>query len=235
MTARQENSRAGGEPPQPERAAVSREAAFRRALNHSRRVRFLKIFLPVAAIVIGVSFAGYSYLSVPGSVSFDISESAYANGKLVMANPKLDGFTKDNRPYSMSAMRALQHVDQTGIVELEGIDAKLPVSATNFAMMGADRGVYDRDKNILDITSPISVKTTDGMEVTLQSAYVDIDKGTMQTKKPVDIRMDGGQLTADAMSVLENGKVVIFESRVKMELRPDRLKKRDAGQIDTGK
>lgn len=225
----------GARSPRQQGNPVSREAAFRRALNHSRRVRLLKIVLPIAAILIAGSFAAYSYLSVPGSVSFDLSESAYANGKLVMANPKLDGFTKDNRPYSMSAMRALQHVDQSGIVELEGIDAKLPVSATNFAMIGADRGVYDRDKNILDITSPISVKTTDGMQVTLQSAYLDIEKGLMKTDHPVDIRMDGGQLSAEAMSVLENGKVVVFERRVKMELRPDRLKKRGSGQIDTGK
>ena len=80
----------------------------------------------------------YSYVSVPGSVSFDVSESAYSNGKLVMANPKLDGYTKDNRPYSMTATRALQHIDKHGMVELEGIDARVPVERRQDRQIGAD-------------------------------------------------------------------------------------------------
>jgi lipopolysaccharide export system protein LptC len=226
MTAGQDKPRKG-RASSPQGAPAVREAAFRRALNHSRKVRFLKLALPVAALLIGGSFAAYSYISVPGSVSFDLSESAYVDGKLVMANPKLDGYTKENRPYSMTATRALQHIkDQGSIVELEGIDAEVPVNDTVVAKIGADHGVYDRDKNTLDVQSPIVIKTTDGMMATFQSAYLDIEKGNMTTDEPVDIRMDGGQITADAMSVLENGKVLIFEKRVRMEIKPGRLKGR---------
>jgi lipopolysaccharide export system protein LptC len=225
MTAEQDRQRADIVP-QPEQGRASRDDAFRRALSHSRKVRVLKLALPVAAVLLAGSFAAYSYISVPGSVSFDISESAYADGKLVMANPKLDGFTKESRPYSMSAIRALQHLDESGIVDLEGIDARLPVGGENFAVIDADRGVYDREKNTLNFLSPISVKTTDGMTITLQSAFLEIEKGNMRTTDPVAIRMTGAQLMADAMSVRENGKVLIFEKRVKMELTPDRLKGR---------
>ena len=161
MTAGQTSNQVGGSGgvhtrPKTETNAA-REAAFRRARKHSRKVQFLKFALPAAAILIGGSFAAYSYVSVPGSVSFDISESAYTDGKLVMANPKLDGYTKESRPYSMTATRALQHLDDSGVVDLEGIDARLPVSATEFATIGAERGVYDREKNTLDIPDRKSV------------------------------------------------------------------------------
>lgn len=213
--------------PQPKQGGQPlREAAFRRARSHSRKVRVLKLALPVTALLLAGSFAAYSYISVPGSVSFDISKSAYSDGKLVMANPKLEGFTRDSRPYSMSATRALQHIDKTGVVDLEGIIAKLPVGGENFAMINTDRGVYNREKNTLKIVTPISVKTTDGLLVTLQSAYLEIEKGVLKTKDPVDIKVGGVKLSADAMSVLENGKVLIFQKRVKMELTPDRLKGR---------
>jgi lipopolysaccharide export system protein LptC len=212
---------------------AAREAAFRRARKHSRKVQFLKFALPVAAILIGGSFAAYSYISVPGSVSFDVSESAYADGKLVMANPKLDGYTKESRPYSMTATRALQHLDKNGIIDLEGIDARLPVSATEFATIGAERGVYDREKNTLDIPSAITVKTTDGMTAILQSAYLEIGPGNLRTKDHVDIKMNGAQIVADAMSVLENGKVLIFERGVKMNLAPGRLKGRQAPNVES--
>jgi lipopolysaccharide export system protein LptC len=227
MTARHEREQAGGAP-RTEAGHASREAAFRRARRHSRRVRFLKFALPLGAVLAAGSFAGYSWLSVPGTLSFSVAESGYTDGKLVMANPKLGGYTKENRPYSMTAKRALQHVDKTGIVELEGIDAKLPVSKDVFAMVGAEHGVYNRDSNTLAISSPLSVKTTDGTVVELKSAYVDIDKGDLKTDDPVDIKMAGAQIMADAMSVLENGKVLVFEKRVRMQLKPDRIKPRES-------
>lgn len=229
MTAVQDKANRGAATPRQPGAAASREAAFRRAANHSRKVRFLKLVLPAAALLIAGSFVAYSYVSVPGSISFDVSESAYADGKLVMANPKLDGFTKENRPYSMTATRALQHVDNSSIVELEGIAAKLPVNDAVIAAIVAKYGIYDREKNTLDVQSPIKIETTDGMTASFQSAYLDIEKGTMTTDKPIEIRLKGGQITADAMSVLENGKVLIFEKHVKMEIRPDGLKERQSG------
>ena len=93
-----------------------------------------------------------------------------------------------------------------------------------FASIGAERGTYDRENNTLDIPSPITVKTTDGMTAILQSAYLEIGQGNLRTKDPVDIKMNGAQIVADAMSVLENGKVLIFERRVKMNLAAGRLK-----------
>jgi lipopolysaccharide export system protein LptC len=209
---------------QPAKGEGAREAAFRRALSHSRRVTFFKLALPAAALAIAVAFVAYSYLSVPGSVSFDVPESAYANGKLVMANPQLDGYTKDKRPYSMSATRALQHVDDTSVVELEGIAAKLPVGAGKIAMIGAEHGVYDREKNTLKIPTPVTVKTTDGTSAALRSAYLDILKGWLRTKDPVSISMEGVHLEANSMRVLENGHVLIFENSVKMQLEPARFR-----------
>ena len=107
-----------------------------------------------------------------------------------MANPKLDGFTKQNRPYSMSAMRAIQDVSQQGIVELEGIDAKLPVSR-KFRGHQRPARYYNREKNTLSLTSHVTVKTTDGMTITFQSAFLEIGKGNMKTTDPVDISVAG--------------------------------------------
>ena len=53
---------------------------------------------------------------------------------------------------------------------------------------------------------------------------VEIGKGNMTTKDPVDIKTSSLKIVADAMSVLENGKVLIFERRVKMNLAAGRLK-----------
>lgn len=208
----------------PELQATSQLRAFERAEQHSHKVRLLKTALPALAIAMAAAFVGYSYVATPNAIAVSADGAAYSDGKLVMANPKLDGFTKDNRPYNMTAARAIQDFQNEGIVELEGINAKLPVDKDNWAAVTAPSGVYDRDKNTLDINSAMTITTSDGMVAKFKSAYLDIGKGGMKTDEAVDIQLKGAEVTSDSLTILENGKVMIFENRVRMNIDPRRLK-----------
>jgi lipopolysaccharide export system protein LptC len=197
------------------------EQAFRRADRHSRRVRLLKIALPSLAVLTAAGFAAYSYFAIPPIEGVSVQGAAISDGKLVMANPKLDGFTKDNLPYSMTATRATQDLKQTGVIMLEQIDAKLPIDAEISALVAAASGTYDNSTNRLDIDSAITIKTTDGMEAKLGSAKIDIGSGTMTTSDPVEIERQGSRIEAESMSVSESGKLVVFERRVKVRIMPE--------------
>ncbi|TGV93934.1 LPS export ABC transporter periplasmic protein LptC, partial [Mesorhizobium sp. M2E.F.Ca.ET.154.01.1.1] len=65
--------------------------AFDRARRHSRRVRVLKFAVPLLAAAIAIAFPIYSYLAAPVSISVQADGTAFSDGKLVMANPKLNG------------------------------------------------------------------------------------------------------------------------------------------------
>lgn len=214
-----------------QRGALS-ENDFARAKRHSRRVRLLKFAFPLAAVLIGAGFAGYSYLASWGSVSVDIAGTRIESGRLVMASPKLEGFTSENLPYAMTAARAFQQIGDSDKVELEGIDARLPIDAANFATIVAPKGLYDRDKNTLVLDGLIQVTTTDGMAATFRSVFVDIGKGAMTTSEPVDVKREGASVAADSMSVSENGKVFVFEHNVRMAIDPGRF---DAAALEAGR
>jgi lipopolysaccharide export system protein LptC len=205
-------------------AAPARSTAFGRAQRHSRRVRVLKFTLPVLAVAIAVAFPVYSYLVTPTAVPVTADGSAFSNGKLVMANPKLEGVTKNNLPYSMTALRAIQDPKNENVIELEGIDAKLPIDARNSARIDASHGVYNREANTLDLDREVNVKTTDGMVVKLKSAFLDIGKGNMKTYNPVEISRPDSRITADSMTVEDHGKVLIFENHVRMNIDPAKAK-----------
>jgi lipopolysaccharide export system protein LptC len=196
------------------------EDAFRIARRHSRTVRVLKWMLPTLAVFMALAFVAKSYLSAPVAVEIKAEGTALSDGKLVMSNPKLEGFTKDNRPYSMTAMRAVQDVANEAIVMLEGIGAKLPIDAANWATVDAARGTFDRVKNTLDLNSEITITTADGMVAKLKSAYLDIGAGLMTSKEPVDIMLDGARITSDTMSIAQNGKLLVFDKRVKVNIDP---------------
>jgi len=207
--------------------------AFDRAQRHSRRVRVLKFAVPLAAALIAIAFPVYSYLAAPVSVKVQAEGTAFSNGKLVMANPKLNGFTKQKQPYSMTALRAIQDVSTQGIIELEGIDAKVPVGPDNIAAIKASRGTYDRNGNTMNLTSDVTITTTDGMQAKFKSVFLDMGKGTMKTGDPVDVSREGSRITADSMSVQDNGKVLVFENKVRVNIDSAALKTAEGNNGET--
>jgi lipopolysaccharide export system protein LptC len=180
----------------------------------------LKFVLPTLGALMAIAFVAYSYLMKPISVEISAQASAITDGKLVMSAPKLQGYTSDDRAYSVSADRAIQDVAQEAIVVLEGIAAELPYDARNSAAIDAAHGVFDRTRNALDIDSEINIRTSNGVVARLQSALVDIAGGRMSTGDPVEIRYKGASIASDGMSVEDNGKVVIFEKRVRVNIEP---------------
>ena len=211
-------------------AARSRAEAFGRAERHSRRVRRLKVVLPAVAVLMVVSFAGFSIISTPAVVAVSTEGTDLSEGKLVMANPKLEGFTKDGRPYSMVAGRAVQDFEQQGLVNLEDIDAKMPVENDNWARVQTKNGVFNRNDNTLDVKTDITVTTTDGMVAKLKSAFLDINNGNLKTSDAVDIQANGSTITAESMAILENGRRIIFETHVRMNIDPVRAKAAQAAR-----
>ncbi len=200
-------------------ASQKSSAVFHAAQRHSMRVRVLKIALPVAALAITAVFSWFTFLAAPAStvkVQLDPSES----GKLVMTSPQLNGYTKDNRPYSMVASRAVQDAKKSGVITLEGIKAQLPVGDKDSAVINAVSGVYDSVNEHLQFDDAFTVKTTGGMEAKLGSASVNMANGEMTTDKPVDIRTENAHIRADMMKIQENGKVLVFENNVQLTIEP---------------
>lgn len=199
------------------------EEAFRRAQRHSGLVRALKFMLPGLAVLFVAAFLVRSYVFTPEFLGFSLDSAIVQNGKLVMSNPKLDGFTGDDRAYSMSAARATQPIGNSNRVDLEEINARLPFSAESWAEVSAPKGVFNRETNMLEIPSEMSVVTDDGLTALFQSALVDIDEGTLSTEDPVTIDMDGTRIAAESMRVIDKGARLIFEDKVRVHIDAERL------------
>lgn len=201
----------------------------RRARRHSALVRTLKLLLPVAAVLIALCFFAYSYIFTPAQISVDLFNTGFKDGKLIMADPKLEGFTRDNRPYRVHAAKAIQSVADTNLVELKDISGRLPISDGNWADVTADDGFYNRDKNTLDIKSNMIVTTTTGVTAKLKSAFVEMKSGTMKTADPVDITMNTSHITADSMKIEDRGRVLVFNQNVKLIMMPQGKKTAGGG------
>src|ERR671911_642382 len=79
---------------------------FRAAARHSRRVRLLRIGLPVATVIGCIVLALVSWfnpLRMLTRLPISIGDVVVSGTKIKMENPKLSGFTRDSRRYDVAA------------------------------------------------------------------------------------------------------------------------------------
>jgi lipopolysaccharide export system protein LptC len=213
-----------------------REAAFRRAKAHSRIVRVLKFVLPLLGLLVALGFGAAAWRAAPAEPPVGAEDAAVADGKLIMANPTLGGVTDDDRPYSMMASRAIQAIGVENIVELEAINAALPMDGEDVATLTAAGGTYDRSANTLLLKSAeggmVAITTTSGMTARAQAATIHISAGSMDAEGDIAVTTPEAVLTAETLAVREGGKILIFERNVRMTIEPGGLGVSDEGDGD---
>jgi len=193
---------------------------FARAARHSQRVRFLKRALPIgggAAIVILMAAYLFSMFALPG---IDPGEARIVDGKLVMKNPKISGSDSGKRPYTLTADKAVQDALKPTRITLEKIEGRISIDDSNTADVIAGIGIYDSLEKTLLLSDSVSVDTADGMSIRMEGASIDIESGSLTTDRPVSVDTGRVQVSADSLTVEDEGKRIIFENRVRMTLQP---------------
>ena len=202
--------------------ASFRTEAFAKANRHSKWVRFLKFALPVSALAIVGGF-GLTAMQARMLPEIDVAGVALEGGKIVMDNPKLNGVTGDNQPYTVEATRALQSTTDIDDVELEGITARIPFGKDTTASVLAPVGHLNNKTQILTLKGGFDLTTSDGMVAKLQDAVFDFDARSLKTARPVDITGQGTHIKADSMTITNGGASLVFENRVRMTLVPNQM------------
>ncbi len=192
---------------------------FSRARRHTILVKALRIGLPLGAVAIVAGGVAVTFLarSLPDNVS--VASAGIGDGGIVMEDPRMSGFDKNNRPYSMDADRAVQSLTGGG-VDLQGVRAKLTVSEDSTAEIVAAKGFYDQAGQKLRLSNDITVATSDGMRIALGAADVDLKTGSLQGTGPVDILSDNRTIKAGSIAVKDGGAFISFGQRVRMTIQP---------------
>ena len=201
--------------------------AYRLATRHSRRVRLLKIALPAAALLIGAVFAAVSIVRTYLPANLQVESATIEDGKLVMRYPAIAGRNKDGISYSMKAERALQDMKQPDVITLENITAKMPVNEKTTAEVLAQTGVYDRGKNLLDMTAPFTINLNNGLTAAFRSANLDVNGGTMSTTEPVSIRSPSASIVAQSLRMTDKGRIITFEGKIVVDVDPAAIRNRE--------
>jgi lipopolysaccharide export system protein LptC len=184
------------------------DRAFRAAVRHSRYIRILRIMVPggvVAALVGGIVFtAVIKPLSMLSGVPVDIGSLVVSGTKIMMQQPRLAGFTRDNRRYDMVAQAAAQDLTKPDVVE--------PTAKTGF---------YNSKTEQLTLSQNIVVTSSSGYQAFLSEAVLDVRASKVVSDKPVQVRTASWTIDANRMEVNDAGELMRFDRGVFVSLLLD--------------
>jgi lipopolysaccharide export system protein LptC len=201
---------------------------FRRARRHSRLVRFLRRAIPagiglaMAAIVAVAYYNPFRALKLP----IDPGKLVVSGTKITMEAPRLAGYTRDSRPYELTASAAAQDITNPSVLELKNIRAKVQMRDTATLRLEAATGVYDTKSDLVHLKDNIVLSSSGGYTGHLEEARVDVKKGEITSDQPVVVEMLNGTLDANNLVVTNSGDVVTFGGGVVLNLLPGALSPR---------
>jgi len=198
-----------------------RVRAYAQAQRHSARVRLFRRAIPVgAAIAIGVVvvIALFDPFGRIGGLS--LGPLSLSGTKITMENPRLTGYRgRELRPYEVTATAAMQDVRKPNVIELKDMRARLAMDDNGgAARLESATGVFDTQKEQLELKQDIRVTTDTGHEARLMSASVDFKAGTVISREPVTVKLTNGLVEAEQLEISDSGKIIAFVGRVRTVL-----------------
>lgn len=197
------------------------ERTFRAARRHSRMVRILRVAIPLAVLigVIGISLITYfNPLRMLTSLPININDLVVSGSKITMEQPRLSGFTRDQRAYEFTADAAAQDLTRPNIVELRNIHAKVEMQDKGTMEMTAVTGIYDTKGETLKLERKILLSSSTGYKGRLSEAIVNVRKSSIVSSQPVELEMLQGILNANRLEIVDSGALVRFHGGVSMTL-----------------
>jgi lipopolysaccharide export system protein LptC len=192
--------------------------AFRAAVRHSRHVRILRIAVPLSVVLVVVGGVAFTALLKPMRVlsgaNVDVGSLVVSGTKIMMQQPRLAGFTRDNRRYKMIAQAAAQDVTKPDMVELHGINATMEMKDGSVFETTAKDGLYNSKTEQLTLSQDIVVTSSSGYKAFLNEAVVDVRAGRIVSDKPVEVKTATWTINANGMDVAESGDLMRFDRGV---------------------
>jgi lipopolysaccharide export system protein LptC len=208
------------------------ERSFRAAIQHSRRVRKLRIVLPAVVIFVVSVLILWTYfnpLQILEGLPVKIGEMTVSGTKITMEAPRLAGYTRDDRPYELTAKSAAQDLKRPDMVELSDIRAKVQTSGIGMTEITARNGTYDSKKETLMLGDDVVLVTT-GYRAWMTNTLVDIKTSNVVSEKPVKVEMLKGVLNANRLQISESGDLITFGNGVVMDLKGLKLEPSPSSQ-----
>lgn len=191
---------------------------------HDWVVRLLKFGLP-AAVGLLAAYLAVVPLRRSDEVSFifDKNKAEVAKERLRVTSARYRGQDDLGRPFSVDAQGAVQATSRVPVVDINGMSARLGLE-DGPAVLTADNGRYDLDREVVDVTGPILFTAPDGYRMETRDVSVDLNKRLLQSEGNVAGRVPLGTFTADSLKADLGARTVVLDGRARIRIEQNRAR-----------
>jgi lipopolysaccharide export system protein LptC len=186
--------------------------------RHDRMIRVARIGLPAT---IGVLAAGLvlAPLTMRGEISFVLAKDkvAMATERLRVTAATYRGEDARGQPFTLRAGSAVQASSRDPVVKLSDLSATIALR-DGPAMLRADAGRYDMDREVVNVDGPILFTSADGYRLSTRDVAVGLKSRRLASGGPVDGQMPLGSFRADRLSADLNARTVTLEGRARLHI-----------------
>ena len=182
----------------------------------------LSLVLLATAIGIGGAIIGWtSFFQKSDNIEISLeSVRAQPAGNLEMTGARYSGTTDNGMKFLISADRAVESVSQKGLIRLFGPDGFVSSDKDGRTNLSSNEAVYHADERRLDLYGAVNIfQFRQQLTLTSEEMTALIGKGELLTKTPVTLTGQDIFLTAQGMHATENGEVIMFTGKSRIELK----------------
>lgn len=189
----------------PRSADGTGDQRFRTGAKYSRFVRMMKVMLPLlATALIGLVAAWPSFRDVTSSGKLQ------DRGQTEVVNARFFGRDRNNRPYSVTSIAAIQDSQQPSVVNLTKPTAEFTQASGSWVTMEALRGRYNQEDGRLVLIDNVHILRDDGLEFSTSVAEADTKAGTAWGNQKVVGQGPTGEIRAGGFRLYDNGNRIEF-------------------------
>lgn len=205
------------------RALVGARPSLHVGGRYSRRVDRLRFVLPmIAGLLLAIVMVwpwlagGYNGLIVP------VFKSAadHAGDVMRMSKPRYVGRTEQSDAYEVTASSAFLDPADPDRIHLDHLQAVFEQTGDSPIHLRADEGVYQRERQWLELDGNLELLFGDGYQFETESADIDLERGHVTGTEPVRGEGPLGTLAADRFDIEDGGSRLRFEGRVHVTVMP---------------
>jgi lipopolysaccharide export system protein LptC len=189
--------------------------------RRSARLTVIKFVLPVVALVtVGYLVYWWYIHNREAVINVVTPDKPSANPPMITVNNfKYNSTDSQNRPYTITADSAAQPQDKAlDIINLTRPQANFTLSGNHWMTITADKGVYHRSADSVDLNGNVKLDHDNGMTFHTDSAQIDMKAKIAAGSDPVQGQNDTSEINSQGFRILDDGNVIIFTGKTLLKL-----------------
>ncbi len=186
--------------------------------RYSLTVRFLRLFLPLAAAgLIGllVAWPRLENTLAPLPEGALVPETV---GRNELVDPRFESMDEKNQPFTITAKRAVQSARDPAVILLESPMADITLTDGTWLAAEASRGAYRQNAERLLLQGKVRLFHDQGYEMTTEKLLVNLQDREAWSDADIYGQGPAGTLTASGMQAEAGSERLIFTGPVTLTL-----------------